>query len=1131
MSITDFTLYRDELDDIFFSGRSYLQRETKHHKDFWLFCERYYRYQKNKSPSIPSDGAEGYSKLDLPLKYDKRYRCNFSILFHQNYDHLPRGLNQEKLKEFKQLVHLYEDFNQKQKFAKIRKIKNDQSNLPISQYRSKIITAVQQNQVVIIAGDTGCGKSTQVPQYLLNSGFSHIACTQPRRIACMSLAKRVGYEMLNQYGSRIAYQIRFEESKTRATKVLFLTEGLLLRQLVSDPTLSLYNVIVVDEVHERHVQGDFLLGILKDLLPIRRDLKLILMSATININLFANYFEGAPVIKIPGRLYPIQLEYVSQLTIRESREFGGTADRFDTSPYLKIMQIIDEKYPDNERGDMLIFLSGLSDITALFEDARNYALKTKKWIVLSLHSSLSVEQQEKVFDIVPEGVRKCIISTNIAETSVTIDGVRFIIDSGKVKEMSYDSGAKMHRLQEFWISKASAEQRKGRAGRTGPGVCFRLYSDSEYEAFEQYSTPEIRRISLDSLILQMLLLEIKNPTDFPFIEPPSKAALDHSVISLQDQGVIEKENMKLTVIGKMLANLPVEVVIGKTLIMGTLFKIIPSVVTMAAALAVQSPFYKTVDQGSEIANAREEILSTEGDPFTLLNAYNAWLQVKAEREIPSKKWCRQRGIEEQRFYEMSKLRLQFLDLLQDHHLISEKEVNDKNDPFRKQSIDKKRERKKQLRDLKRKYARDKLGKRKMLRMDGEHAQNVSDDEVKETDFRDAEFRLLYGDHRSRDRKEKKQDDYDEEDPRTVLLHKVVLVSGLYPNIALADECNSWRKENEQIFHAKTKSFVTPHPGSIFAMQPQLLHPQIISNKDESQLANPRSALSSGHQIIAYVSLLETTKPYFVNGIRLPALQTLLLFAKNIKTDRTCTRMIFDNWLEIGLYPDCRRCGKMLILLVQVRNMWNQLLQFHVDKDVLDGKKAKSLDEFQDKLKKKIYRICDDSIRYTIKKYADASNMKRTEQLDSTHVTDKETIESSDTKDLTQVQISDYLEYDSLETTEDRCKSNTLEYLDSRTWSCSLCNTEMKANFVERLKHSSECTILQHSKGLSSSTKSATEQIARRLYKCPVCFEEFNFSAIEILRHKKSHTEQAAEGSSSVISNEGGEDNTLVKSDG
>ncbi|EDV20774.1 uncharacterized protein TRIADDRAFT_31352, partial [Trichoplax adhaerens] len=452
---------------------------------------------------------------DLPLKYDKRYRCNFSILFHQNYDHLPRGLNQEKLKEFKQLVHLYEDFNQKQKFAKIRKIKNDQSNLPISQYRSKIITAVQQNQVVIIAGDTGCGKSTQVPQYLLNSGFSHIACTQPRRIACMSLAKRVGYEMLNQYGSRIAYQIRFEESKTRATKVLFLTEGLLLRQLVSDPTLSLYNVIVVDEVHERHVQGDFLLGILKDLLPIRRDLKLILMSATININLFANYFEGAPVIKIPGRLYPIQLEYV--------------------------------------------------------------------------------------FDIVPEGVRKCIISTNIAETSVTIDGVRFIIDSGKVKEMSYDSGAKMHRLQEFWISKASAEQRKGRAGRTGPGVCFRLYSDSEYEAFEQYSTPEIRRISLDSLILQMLLLEIKNPTDFPFIEPPSKAALDHSVISLQDQDVIEKENMKLTVIGKMLANLPVEVVIGKTLIMGTLFKIIPSIVTMAAALAVQSPFYKTVDQGSEIA--------------------------------------------------------------------------------------------------------------------------------------------------------------------------------------------------------------------------------------------------------------------------------------------------------------------------------------------------------------------------------------------------------------------------------------------------------------------------------------------------------------------------------------------------
>ena len=226
---------------------------------------------------------------------------------------------------------------------RLQKLRKDQQNLPIYQYKQAIIDAMAQYQVIVVAGDTGCGKSTQVPQYLLEAGFSKVACTQPRRIACISLAKRVAYETLNEYGSQVAYQVRFEKSKTAATRILFLTEGLLLRQMSSDPFLSQYSVIVIDEVHERHIHTDFLLGVLKCLVNQREDLKIVLMSATININLFSGYFDDCPVIKVPGRLYPIQLEY--NPISKEEQSFK--TQRLDPSPYLKVMQLIDHKviYP------------------------------------------------------------------------------------------------------------------------------------------------------------------------------------------------------------------------------------------------------------------------------------------------------------------------------------------------------------------------------------------------------------------------------------------------------------------------------------------------------------------------------------------------------------------------------------------------------------------------------------------------------------------------------------------------------------------------------------------------------------------------------------------------------------------
>lgn len=547
--------------------------------DFWLFLTKYETMLKKSGQCILPNPEED---LNVP-GYHKSLNTNllittpFAELYGRlsNYDRASK-LSEYKVQQFIQIVVHYLDFRQKEKFNKLKKLRRSQANLPVAKYKQEIIDAVRGESVVLIAGDTGCGKSTQVPQYLYEAGYGSVACTQPRRIACISLSKRVAHEMLCEFGTEVGYQIRFERSKSKDTKIVFITEGLLLRQLSNEAALSQYDVIVLDEVHERHLHGDFLLGVTKCLLKARPDLKLILMSATINVKLFSDYFaeEEAHVIEVPGRLYPIKLHYmpqVQELGVKQSK-----AERLSPEPYIQIMQLIDNKYPsewwlsiiktitsykfyrtffpETERGDLLIFMSGLNEITAVVDAAKEYAEKDNNWIILPLHSSLSIADQDKVylqwngsyrmltainsffiqvFDYPPDGIRKCIVSTNIAETSVTIDGIRFVVDSGKVKEMSYDPVSKMQRLKEFWISKASADQRKGRAGRTGPGVCYRIYSEKSFLELEAYSAAEIQRVPLESLLLQMISMGLPDARLFPFIEPPPSEAIENGILSLK----------------------------------------------------------------------------------------------------------------------------------------------------------------------------------------------------------------------------------------------------------------------------------------------------------------------------------------------------------------------------------------------------------------------------------------------------------------------------------------------------------------------------------------------------------------------------------------------------------------------
>uniref|UniRef100_G3U5S1 Probable ATP-dependent RNA helicase DHX34 n=1 Tax=Loxodonta africana TaxID=9785 RepID=G3U5S1_LOXAF len=864
------------LEDTFFRDEEYIRQGSEECQKFWAFFERFQRFQNLKTarkeeqdPGPPKHSIPALA--DLPRTYDPRYRINLSVLGPDTRGSREPGrrLPPERVAEFRRALLHYLDFGQKQAFGRLAKLQRERAALPIAQYGKRILQTLKEHQVVVVAGDTGCGKSTQVPQYLLAAGFSHVACTQPRRIACISLAKRVGFESLSQYGSQVGYQIRFESTRSAATKIVFLTVGLLLRQIQREPSLPQYQVLIVDEVHERHLHNDFLLGVLRRLLPQRPDLKVVLMSATINIALFSSYFGGAPVVQVPGRLFPITIVYQPP----EVEPATAKSEKLDPRPFLRVLEAIDNKYPPEERGDLLVFLSGMAEISAVLEAAQTYASHTQRWVVLPLHSTLSVADQDKVFDVAPPGVRKCILSTNIAETSVTIDGIRFVVDSGKVKEMSYDPQAKLQRLQEFWISQASAEQRKGRAGRTGPGVCFRLYAESDYDAFAPYPVPEIRRVALDALVLQMKSMSLGDPRAFPFIEPPPPASLETAILYLRDQGALDGTEA-LTPIGSLLAQLPVDVVIGKMLVLGSTFHLAEPVLTIAAALSVQSPFTRSAQSNPECAAARRPLESDQGDPFTLFNIFNTWVQVKSERSRNSRKWCRRRGIEEHRLYEMANLRRQFKDLLEDHVLLAGTEAPRPGDSYSR--LQQRRERQ-ALYQLKRQHEEGAGRRRKVLRLQEEQDGASSDedrgatadqDSCDSVDIQDVKFKLRHNLEQLQAAASSAQDLSRDQ----MALLKLVLGRGLYPQLAVPDPFNSGCKDSDQIFHTQTKQGTVLHPTCVFAGSPEVLHTQEPESRASDGSRDDKDKMSSKHQLLTFVSLLETNKPYLVNCVRVPALQ-------------------------------------------------------------------------------------------------------------------------------------------------------------------------------------------------------------------------------------------------------------------
>lgn len=826
-------------------------------EDFWKFFDKYQAAQALK-------GKSNWNKQKL-------LNLTFSSSSKELYDRLPIHLAKEVFKFFLDSILVYQDFQQKTKFARLRKLRTAQNDLPIAQYRNQIVESLNESRVLLIAGDTGCGKSTQVPQYVMEAGYNKVVCTQPRRIACVSLAKRVAYETLTEFKSTIGYQIRFEKTKRADTSIIFMTEGLLLRQTAEEETISVYDVVILDEIHERHLYGDFLIGIMKCLLHKRTNFKLILMSATINIKLFEGYFEteGIKVVQVPGRLYPIDVQY--KPIVKDP--YDKKANRFDCAPYLEIVQMIDAKYPPFQKGDLLVFLNGFAEISALSDAIAEYSKIKGNWIVLQLHSSLSLEEQDKVFDYPPDGVRKCIISTNIAETSVTIDGVRFVVDSGKVNKMIYHTSGGINKLMETNISQDSAKQRSGRAGRTGPGVCFRMYSEEDLNNFDAFTTAEIHLVPLESLLLHMISLGLSDIENFPFLEKPSAAAIKESIEKLQFCGALKlnEDYLSLTPLGEALSRLPVDLTIGKMLILSTVFGNVNSVLALAAVLSVQSPLTQQAYRNSDTQDARKPLESSHGDPITLLNLYKEWLFVKqdtvplersAKPRENSRTWAKKRGLEEQRFYEVTKLIQQFKEILEDAELLSklpEQELSSSERSIRYGEL-------KHLRYLRKNAkAESHHGKRKQLKYDIFNADN--EEPSNKLDLRDIEFRI------ANDFK-KLQNLLDESSPDTfkdLMMLKLILTSGLYPQVSIEDEFNYSKSVTDRLYHTKTKFFVFLRPLSCFATNPEVL--EIHADDIEVPPAGyfSKKPISRKHQILLYQSILETKK---VNNRLIIALLTI-----------------------------------------------------------------------------------------------------------------------------------------------------------------------------------------------------------------------------------------------------------------
>ncbi|XP_063298636.1 ATP-dependent DNA/RNA helicase DHX36 isoform X1 [Pelobates fuscus] len=635
---------------------------------------------------------------------------------------------------------LIEDLLKKRTDYRYLDMQRFREKLPSFGMKEEIMKVVNSNQVTVISGETGCGKTTQVTQFILDDYINkskgsscNIVCTQPRRISAISVAERVAAERAEACGrgNSTGYQIRLESQLPRKQgSILYCTTGIVLQWLQSDQNLTNVSHLVIDEIHERNLQSDVLMAIIKDLLIRRKDLKVILMSATLNAEKFSQYFDNCPMLHIPGFTYPVKeyllediiemLQYFPKDTDKrpkwKKRFMQGRSDRPEkeekealyrehwpqfvrklqgrySASTIDALELVDDEKVDldlivelirhivlkGEDGAILVFLPGWDNISSLHDLLMSQVMfKSDRFVIIPLHSLMPTVNQTQVFKKPPPGVRKIVIATNIAETSITIDDVVHVIDGGKIKETHYDTQNNISTMTAEWVSHANAKQRKGRAGRVQPGYCYHLYNSLRDSLLDDYQLPEIVRTPLEELCLQIKILKLGGISCFlrKLMDPPSREAICLAINHLMELNALDKRE-ELTPLGFHLARLPVEPHIGKMILFGALFCCLDPVLTIAASLSFKDPFI--IPLGKEkLADARRKELSknTKSDHLTVLNAFLGWEECKWQGARAERNYCWENFLSSNTLQMLRNMKEQFAEHLLGAGFVSSRNAKD-----------------------------------------------------------------------------------------------------------------------------------------------------------------------------------------------------------------------------------------------------------------------------------------------------------------------------------------------------------------------------------------------------------------------------------------------------------------------
>ncbi len=501
--------------------------------------------------------------------------------------------------------------------------------LPVSQKRNEIIQAILDHQVIVICGETGSGKTTQLPKMCLDAGLGisgMIGHTQPRRLAARSVANRIADELNTPLGDSVGFKVRFTDTLSPHSHIKLMTDGVLLAEIHNDPYLNQYDCIIVDEAHERSLNIDFLLGYLKRLIEKRKDLKIIITSATIDPERFSRHFNKAPILEVSGRTYPVEVRYMP-----------SDDEQLDTP--VAVADCIDE-ISRIDRGDILVFMSGERDIRETADYLSKQKLQNTE--VLPLLARLSASEQNRIFS--SSSQRRIVLSTNVAETSLTVPGIKYVIDTGLARISRYSWRSKIQRLPIEKISQASANQRKGRCGRVSAGICYRLYSEDDFLQRAEFTEPEIQRTNLAAVILTMEHLKLGHVEDFPFVEPPEHKLISDGYKLLFELGAINKQH-KITETGKTLARLPMDPKLGRILIEANKEDCLEHALVVVSALSIQDPRERPMDQQNAADEAHKQFADNRSDFISWLNLWQKYQQARSDLSGNRlRKWCREHFI-------------------------------------------------------------------------------------------------------------------------------------------------------------------------------------------------------------------------------------------------------------------------------------------------------------------------------------------------------------------------------------------------------------------------------------------------------------------------------------------------------